>query len=171
MALFHYQASDIHGRKRRGVLEADSARHARQLLREQALIPVRLEEKQLHHQHSPRSILRFRPRGVSSAELALLTRQLSTLVAASLPLEEALDALSRQSEKPRQRDLIAAVRARVLEGHSLATAMGMFLVRLSVFIVRWWRRVKHPVAWMWYLVVWLTIPSNARSCETVCSVH
>ncbi|EPS7406303.1 type II secretion system F family protein, partial [Escherichia coli] len=126
MALFHYQASDIHGRKRRGVLEADSARHARQLLREQALIPVRLEEKQLHHQHSPRSILRFRPRGVSSAELALLTRQLSTLVAASLPLEEALDALSRQSEKPRQRDLIAAVRARVLEGHSLATAMGMF---------------------------------------------
>ncbi|EMK0052537.1 type II secretion system protein GspF, partial [Escherichia coli] len=49
MALFHYQASDIHGRKRSGILEADSARHARQLLREQALIPVRLDEKQVHH--------------------------------------------------------------------------------------------------------------------------
>lgn len=62
MALFHYQASDIHGRKRSGILEADSARHARQLLREQALIPVRLDEKQVHHKHSLRSILRFRPR-------------------------------------------------------------------------------------------------------------
>ncbi|EIY9728722.1 type II secretion system F family protein, partial [Escherichia coli] len=126
MALFHYQASDIHGRKRSGILEADSARHARQLLREQALIPVRLDEKQVHHKHSLRSILRFRPRGGSSAELALLTRQLATLVAASLPLEEALDALLRQSEKPRQRNLIAAVRTKVLEGHSLAAAMGMF---------------------------------------------
>ncbi|ENC4657215.1 type II secretion system inner membrane protein GspF [Escherichia coli] len=126
MALFHYQASDIHGRKRSGILEADSARHARQLLREQALIPVRLDEKQVHHKHSLRSILRFRPRGGSSSELALLTRQLATLVAASLPLEEALDALLRQSEKPRQRNLIAAVRTKVLEGHSLAAAMGMF---------------------------------------------
>ncbi|WP_032695627.1 type II secretion system inner membrane protein GspF [Raoultella planticola] len=126
MALFHYQATDIHGKRRRGVLEADSARHARHLLREQALIPVRLDERQVNHQHSTRGIWLFRPRVVSSAELALLTRQLATLVAASLPLEEALDTLVRQSEKPRQRELIAAVRTRVLEGHSLAAAMGRF---------------------------------------------
>ncbi|OPW90954.1 type II secretion system inner membrane protein GspF [Citrobacter sp. A316] len=126
MALFHYQATDIHGKRRRGVLEADSARHARQLLREQALIPLRLNERQVNHRHSTWSIRLFRPQGVSSAELTLLTRQLATLVAASLPLEEALDTLARQSEKQRQRELIAAVRTKVLEGHSLAASMGRF---------------------------------------------
>lgn len=124
MALFHYQVLDGYGKKHRGIQEADSARHARQILRERGFIPVSLEEDQ-DERHSTCSNMRILwLRGGGNVDLALLTRQLATLVAASLPLEEALGAVAQQSEKPNQRALITAVRTKVLEGHSLAAAMG-----------------------------------------------
>ncbi|AUM10833.1 type II secretion system inner membrane protein GspF [Escherichia coli] len=126
MALFNYQAFDVQGKKRRGSLEADSARHARQLLREQGFIPFCLGEGQVHCKHTESRSSVFWTRGLSSADMALLTRQLATLVGSSLPLKEALDAVAKQSEKPYQRTLIAAVRTKVVEGHSLAAAMGAF---------------------------------------------
>ena len=65
-------------------------------------------------------------RGVSAGDLSLMTRQLSTLVRAGLPLEEALLAVSQQTEKPRVQSILLGVRAKVVEGHTLATGLSEF---------------------------------------------
>lgn len=125
MAVFQYQAIDLQGKQIRGVLDADSARQARQLIREQGLNVVHVEEAadQLKKRNRGFSLFRWR---ISINELTLLTRQLSTLVAAALPIEEALKAISQQAEKPQIASLITAVRNKVLEGHTLANAMAEF---------------------------------------------
>jgi general secretion pathway protein F len=125
MSAFAYQALDAKGRRKEGIVEADSPRQARQILREQGLTPVALTEavEQVRQQTQSRSWLQPR---ISSGELALLTRQLSTLVAAALPIEESLKAVSQQTEKAKLSTLIAAVRTKVLEGHSLADGLSVF---------------------------------------------
>lgn len=122
MAAWDYLALDASGREQRGVLEGDSARQVRQMLRERALLPVSVEPVR---ESGKRSFERFGGR-IGSADVALLTRQLATLVRAALPLEEALLAVSQQSEKPAVQRVIAAVRARVVEGESLAEALRGF---------------------------------------------
>lgn len=125
MSAFAYQALDTKGRRKEGMIEADSARQARQALREQGLTPLILTEaiEQVRQQTQRRSWLQPR---ISTSELALLTRQLATLVAAALPIEEALKAVAQQTEKAKLSTLIAAVRTKVLEGHSLADGLSAF---------------------------------------------
>ena len=125
MAAYEYQALDGKGRRKQGVLEADSARQIRQQLREMGLTPLEVTETVEKAQREARGFSLLRP-SMSTADLALITRQLSTLVAAALPIEESLKAVAEQCEKPKQRTLISAVRGKVLEGHSLAEAMGTF---------------------------------------------
>jgi len=122
---FEYTALDSAGREQRGVLEGDTARQVRQLLREQLLLPVNVAE--VAQTEARRSRARFTlRRGISASDLALLTRQLATLSRAGLPLEEALLAVSQQTESPRIQGIVSGVRARVLEGRTLADGLGAF---------------------------------------------
>jgi len=122
MPTFDYRADNAHGRRCKGRLEADSPRHARQLLRERGLWTRDLNEiRASGGMNSAPGAGRL-----SSADLALLTLQLSTLVQAGLPLEEALEAVAKQSAKRRVAGLLSAVRSRVMEGHALAAALAQF---------------------------------------------
>ncbi len=114
MAAFEYHAL-VQGRSRRGVILAESSRHARRQLRERGLVPLQVELVQ----SSTRT-------GWSlglSRERSLVLRQFSALLAAGLPMEEALALIAEQSESARIRRSLAAMRARVLEGQSLSEAM------------------------------------------------
>ncbi len=127
MGAFEYVAVDSAGRERKGVIEGDTPRHVRQLLREQGLLPVVVDEvvEQKQSGRHPSLSLHFQ-RGLSAADLALVTRQLATLVKSGLPLEEALLAVSQQTDKPRVRSIILGVRSKVMEGHTLADGLTDF---------------------------------------------
>lgn len=123
MAAFEFSALDASGKRRKGVLEADSSRQVRQQLRDKGWFPVDVEQTQ---KRQTKSTGFFGGPSVSIADLALLTRQLATLVGSGMPLEECLRAVAEQSEKARVRSLMLGVRARVMEGFSLARALGDF---------------------------------------------
>lgn len=123
MPAFAYQALDAGGKTQRGVLQGDTARAVRGALRERGLNPLRVDEV---GEGTAKGAHPFARRGLGGAQLALLTRQLATLIGAGLPIDEALGALSEQAENDRQRALTVALRARVMEGASLAQAMAEF---------------------------------------------
>lgn len=125
MAAFEYLALDPAGRQHKGVMEADSARQVRQLLREKKLAPLEVNATKTREQANQGGHFSF-ARGLSARDLALLTRQLSTLIQAALPIEEALRAAAAQASAAKVQAILLAVRARVLEGHSLAAALKEF---------------------------------------------
>lgn len=122
MAAFEYRALDANGREKKGLVEGDSPRQARQCLREQGLTPLDLNPVR-EDAGAAGSGGKRRLQGLSATDLALLTRQLATLINAGLPLEEALGALARQAERPSVRKVVTGVRDRVMEGHTLAMGM------------------------------------------------
>ena len=125
MAAFEYTAIDKDGRQRKGVLEGDSSRQVRQALRERDLMPMAVEPaagRRDNGTSSPGLRLAVR-RAMSPLEMALFTRQLSTLIAAGLPVEESLHTIARQADKRRLSALVMNVRGKVMEGHSLAAAL------------------------------------------------
>lgn len=128
MAAFAYEALDLAGKTKKGVLEGDNARQIRAQLREQKLIPVEVEQvKETPANASSFELSRLITRHrISAAELALLTRQLATLVESGLPIEESLFAVAEQAEKTRHKKMLMAVRSRVVEGYTLADALREF---------------------------------------------
>ena len=121
MAAFEYQALDTAGRSRKGVIEADSARHARTLLRDQSLVPTKVS---VTSSQAVKSQQKFAfQRHLGHLDRVLFTRQLATLVGSGLPIESALAAVAEQADKQRVKGLIMAVRSKVLEGYSLAVSL------------------------------------------------
>jgi general secretion pathway protein F len=123
MGAFEYTALDARGRERNGVLEGDAARQIRQQLREQGLTPLSVQEVQQREAKTQRTLF---VRKISATDLALITRQWATLVRSGLPVEEALRTVAQQAEKSRLKSMMMAVRSRVMEGHSMAAALGDF---------------------------------------------
>lgn len=129
MGAFEYVVLDEKGRERKGVTEGDTARQVRQNLREKGLIPLQITAASQKTSSEPGKgpmASRLFQRGISTTELALITRQMATLVQAALPLDEVLTAVANQAEKQRIRSMVYAVRAKVMEGHTLATGMGEY---------------------------------------------
>ena len=127
MAAFEYTALNDSGREEKGVLEADSARQVRQLLRNKGLAPLGVNPTRKKGSASASGLFTelFKP-SMSVSDRALVTRQLATLIAAGLPVEEALLAVSRQSEKPTIHSMLLTVRSKVMEGFSLANALAEY---------------------------------------------
>ena len=127
MAAFEYLALDPRGKEKKGVLEADTARLARQLLRQQSLTVLEVAETSGRDRKKGAAGTKGTPTfrgGIKTNDLALMTRQVATLSAAGTPLEESLSAVSRQTEKQRIKSLLLSVRAKVMEGHTFAAALG-----------------------------------------------
>jgi general secretion pathway protein F len=124
MGAFEFVALDQKGKESKGLLEGDTAKHVRQILRDRQLLPISVNEvaKKESRTQGKLSIRR----GLSASELALLTRQLATLSQSGLPLEESLLAVSQQNENPRTQSILMGVRSRVMEGHSLAAGLADF---------------------------------------------
>ncbi len=124
MAAYEYSALDAKGRQTKGLIEGDTPRHARQLLRERGLSPLDVREVAESKQSGPS--LFNRGGNLTSTELSLFTRQLATLVRSGLPLDESLTAVSEQSEGKRVKRIALGVRAGVVEGNSLASSLQQF---------------------------------------------
>tara|TARA_R110001592_G_scaffold7317_2_gene41088 strand:+ start:4297 stop:5523 length:1227 start_codon:yes stop_codon:yes gene_type:complete len=127
MAAFDYQAVDSKGKTKKGVVEGDTPRQARALLREQGLMPTEVTPTIASSKaKAGKSSSRKATGKVSAIELALITRQLATLVESGLPLEESLIAVAEQGEKNRIKSMIMGVRTKVTEGYGLAESMAEY---------------------------------------------
>ena len=125
MAAFSYKAMNAKGKNVSGVLEGDNPRQIRQQLREKGLVPLEVDQVAEKASKGTSKFTLFQPR-ISTSDLALLTRQLATLIESALPIEEALLAVAEQSDKPRHKNMMMAVRSKVVEGHGLADALSEF---------------------------------------------
>ena len=124
MGAFEYVALDKAGKESKGLIEGDTPKHVRQILRDRYLLPIQVTEVAQKEARRQRSFsLRS---GISPGELALITRQLASLSQSGLPLEEALLAVGQQNDQPRTKSILLGVRSKVMEGHSLADGLGEF---------------------------------------------
>ncbi len=118
MPAFQYQALNKQGKTLKGIIEADSERLARSKLREQGLMITELKALKVTNKYDKVKL--------SRQGLALVTRQLATLIKAKLPVEEALRGVSEQSEKRKVKEIMMRAREKVLEGLSLSQALSEF---------------------------------------------
>lgn len=121
MEAFQYQALDAAGLTVSGVLQADTARQARMQLRAQGLLPSMIGQVRARERAR-----QGWARGISSAELSLVTRQMATLLDSGLTMEQTLDALIEAASEPMTREVLTGVKTEVTAGLSLAGALGAY---------------------------------------------
>lgn len=129
MAAFEYSALNARGKQDKGLIEAETARQARALLRERGLTPMELKEVAEQRGKTGGDgggTVKTSGGSLSSTELSLFTRQLATLFRSGLPLDEALTAVAQQSESAKVKRIVLGIRSRVIEGDSLASALAQF---------------------------------------------
>ena len=128
MTAFRYVALNQQGKRIKGVTEGDSARLVRQQLREKQLTPITVTAVSGRKKigKTKKTVSYFGMRKISAADLSLITRQMSTLLQAGLPVDEVLTAVSQQTEKQVVKEILLGVRAKVLEGYALAEGMNDF---------------------------------------------
>jgi general secretion pathway protein F len=136
MATFEYLALDDDGRSCKGILNGDSPRQVRSKLRDLGLSPVQVQALEEREKTSSK---KFFQATVSVSSLALMTRQLATLVRAGLPLEEALRVLGEQVRHPRLNSVIAGLRSHITEGATLSESLSRYP---SVFPEYFWTMVQ-----------------------------
>lgn len=121
MEAFRYEALDAAGRAVSGVVQADTARQARTQLRAQGLLPSAVDPVRARDRaRQPWA------RGIASSELSLITRQLATLLASGLTVEQAFSALIEEADAPIAKEVLSGVRAEITAGLSLAGALGLY---------------------------------------------
>jgi general secretion pathway protein F len=118
---FQYQALDAGGRTVAGVVQADTARQARNQLRAQGLLPSAVDPVRARERAR-----QSWSRGMSATELSLVTRQLAALLASGLTMEQSLNALIEEAAEPKTREVLAGVKTEVTSGSSLAGALGAY---------------------------------------------
>ena len=124
MPAIRYEALDSEGRTTRGVVEADGLRQARGRVRELGLTVISVNTVTQETIHTGSGKLWRIRRGISTAQLSMITRQLATLLEAGLTLENSFSALIEQTDDDSLRHILAGVRSELLEGNTLAQGMG-----------------------------------------------
>ncbi|MDP3616902.1 MAG: type II secretion system F family protein, partial [Rhodoferax sp.] len=129
MPVYSFEALTAQGQTRKGVIEADSAKAARGMLRGQTLVPMKLEVVGAEAGQVPgkngwaHSGGRLKRRVFNATGLGVWTRQLAGLVSSGLPLERALSSLSDEAERENEHHLVATLRAEVNGGSTFARAL------------------------------------------------
>ena len=121
MEAFHYEALDAAGRAVSGLVQADTARQARAQLRTLGLHPTAID--QVNARERARQTW---SRGISASELSLVTRQMATLLASGLTMEQSLGALVEEAASAMTREVLAGVKTEITAGLSLGAAMGVY---------------------------------------------
>ena len=124
MPAYEYQALDKRGRSRKGIIEGDGPSQVRQLIRDRELTPISVTPTR--RVEASGTLTRSLFARIGPLDLSMCTQQLSTLINAGVPIAEALQVVAAQSDKKRIQRVLMAVRSKVLEGHTLANALGDF---------------------------------------------
>jgi len=137
MPVFEYTALDARGRTTSGIVDAEGAQAARQKLRTSGIFPVSVKEtyEAAPKKESSSISLSSRFSRVKPVEVAMMTRQLATLIGAGFPLVSALDALVPQTKSHGFKKIMAQIKVLIIEGNSFAQSLSKYPATFSSLYV------------------------------------